>query len=152
MSGLNLVALQDVIAAYIRQEFPGYEVYEDDVIDNTSIHKTNGKLVPYIVLTWGGLNRNTGSANFGGVRYDEYNSSVSVFVVAPTGKQARRGINVVMDKLIGWKPTGGTALTPFVSAGNYTVNDDAGRPHAYVSVGRLSFQVNGENPGAPIAP
>lgn len=152
MAGLNLITFQEIIAAYVRQEFPGYEVYEDDVIDNVSIHKVNGKVKPYIVLTWGGLNRNTRGANFGGVRYDEYNSFVSINLVAPTGKQARAGLNVVMDKLIGWKPTNGGALTPMVSGGTYPINDENGRPHVYVSIGRLSFAVNSDNVGAYITP
>lgn len=152
MAGLDLVQFQEVIAAYVRQEFPGYEVYEDDVIDNVSIHKVNGKVKPYIVLNWGGLNRNTRGANFGGVRYDEYNSSVSINLVAPTGAQARKGLNVVMDKLIGWKPTNGGALTPYASGGTYPIVDEAGRPQVYVSIGRLSFAVNSEDPGAPMQP
>lgn len=152
MSGLNLAALQETIAAHVRAEFPNYEVREDDIIDNEAVLKADGKVKPYIVLLWNGLVRDSANANFGGVRLDEYSSSVDVVLVAPTGTQARRGLTVILDKLIGWKPTGGSALTPFGNSGVYPVNTNTGRPHVYAASGRLRFAVNGEDPGMPIAP
>lgn len=150
MAGLNLVALQENIAAHVRAEFPNYDVKEDDVIDDEYLLKSGGKIKPYIVLRWGGLFRNTANANFAGVRFDEYISSVDIIVVAPTGSQARKGLNVVMDKLIGWKPSGSSPLTPFGGAGVYTFNTGDGRPHVYAASGRLRFAVNGEDPGSYI--
>ena len=152
MSGLNLVAVQDIITAYIRSEFPGYVVYEDDVIDDAMLLKIGNKVKPYIVLRWGGLGRNTAGASFAGVRYDEYTSSVDIGIVAPTGSQARRGLNIVYDKLIGWKPTGGGAMTPSGTAGLYVVDDTNGRPHVYIATSRLEFAMNSENVGAYITP
>jgi len=152
MAGLNLVAVQDIIAAHIRAEFPNYELHEDDVIDDEYMLKNNGKVKPYIVLRWGGLNRSRANASFAGVRFDEYTSSVDIMVVSPTGSQSRRGLNVILDKLIGWKPTGGGAMTPFGGSGLYTVNDNSGKPHVYVATGRLEFAVNSEDVGAYITP
>ena len=45
MSGLNLIPIQDEIAAYVRQEFPNYTVYEDIIIDDDIPAKVNGKVV-----------------------------------------------------------------------------------------------------------
>ena len=152
MSGLNLVAIQDIITAHIRAEFPGYTVYEDDVLNDEMLLRIGNKVKPYIVLRWSGLGRNTGATSFAGVRYDEYNSAVDICIVAPTGSQARRGLNIVTDRLIGWKPTGGGAMTPFGGAGLYVVDDRNGAPHVYVATSRLEFTVNGENVGSYIAP
>lgn len=152
MSGLNLITLQENIFAYVSSQFPNYEIREDDIIDEEALVKANGKIKPYIVLRWGGLFRNTANANFAGVRFDEYISSVDIVVVAPTGSQARKGLNVVMDKLIGWKPNGSSPLTPFGGAGVYTINYLSGKPHVYAASGRLRFAVNGDNPGAHIQP
>lgn len=152
MSGLNLVLVQDTIAAYIRQEFPNYTVVEDMMLDDETIIKNNNKIKPYIVLRWGGLNRRTAAANFGGVRFDEYFSSVDIVGVAPTGNQARRILNIVNDVLIGWKPTGGGAMTPAGGAGVYVVNDVNGKPAVFMASGRLTFAVNSEDPGAYITP
>lgn len=152
MSGLNVVAVQDIIAAYIREEFSGYQVYEDDVLDDESLLRVNNKTKPYIVLRWSGLMRSGRGASFGGVRLDEYVSSVDINVVAPTPTQCRKAINVIMDKLIGWKPTGGSALTPEGGAGLFVVNNREDKPHLYIASGRLTFAVNSEDPGAYITP
>jgi hypothetical protein len=152
MSGLDLVSVQELISAYVRAQFPNYEVYEDELLDNIAAQKVDNKNKPYIVLRWGAMRRSNANANFGGVRFDEYNSSVDVAVVAPTGVQARKALNVIMDKLIGWKPTGGSALTPFGGAGVYVVKYSFGKPELYGATARLSFALNGEDPGAPIQP
>jgi hypothetical protein len=152
MSGLNLVAVQDIITSHIKSEFPGYIIYEDDVLNDEMLLRIGNKVKPYIVLRWGSLGRNTAATSFAGVRHDEYNSSVDICVVAPTGSQARRGLNIVYDRLIGWKPTGGGAMTPFGGSGLYVVDDRAGAPHVYVATSRLEFAMNSENVGAYIAP
>jgi hypothetical protein len=152
MAGLDLVAVQDIIEAHIRAEFSGYDIYDDDVLDDEAILKIDGKAKPYIILVWGGLNRSATNTSFVGTRYDEYNSSLDVVIAAPNSRQARRSLNVVRDKLIGWKPTGGGAMT---SAGGYAtsvVNNSAGRPHVYLATSRLEFAVNSEDVGAYITP
>ena len=152
MAGLDLIQVQDVIEAYIKAEFPGYAVYDEDVLDDEAILKINGKAKPYMILVWGGLNRSTGNTSFAGTRFDEYNSSLDLVIAAPNSRQARRSINVVRDKLIGWKPVGGGAMT---SAGGYAtsvINDSAGRPHVYLASCRLEFAVNSSGVGSHITP
>jgi hypothetical protein len=150
MAGLNLVAVQDSITAYIKTCFPGYEVYEDDVLDDETILRIGNKVKPYIVLRWSSLNRNTLNTSFSSVRNDEYNSAVDVCVIAPTGSQARRGLNIIVDKLIGWEPEDAGVMIPAGGGGIYVVNDRAGSPHVYVATSRLSFQLNGKNVGSYI--
>jgi hypothetical protein len=152
MSGLNLVALQDIIAAHIKAEFPAYEVIEDEILDDDYLLKVNGKIKPYIVLRWSGLFRDAGATSFAGVRYDEYNSSVDINAIAPTPSQARRAMNIVMDKLIGWKPTGGGAMIPEGGGDVYVVVGDNNKPHLYIGSARLGFTVNGEDVGSYITP
>lgn len=152
MSGLDLITVQDTIEAYIKQQFPGYAIYEDDVLDDEAILKIDGKAKPYMILVWGGLDRNTAATSFAGVRHDEYSSSVDIVIAAPNSRQARRSLNVVRDKLIGWKPTGGGAMTPFGGFATAVVNNSAGRPHVYLASCRLEFAVNSENVGQYIQP
>lgn len=152
MSGLNLFAVQEIIEAHIKAEFPGYQVYPDDVLDDEAILKVENKAKPYIILSWGGLDRNLAATSFAGVRHDEYTSSVDVIVAAPTGKQSRMSLNVILDRLIGWKPTGGGAMTPFGGIATTVVNNSAGRPHVYLASGRLEFAMNSENVGEYIQP
>jgi hypothetical protein len=152
MSGLNLVALQDIIAAHIKAEFPAYEVVQDEILDDDYLLKVDGKVKPYIVLRWSGLFRDTGNTSFAGVRFDEYTSAVDVNIVAPTPSQARRAMNIVMDRLIGWKPTGGGSMIPEGGNGVYVVVNNSGKPHLYIGSARLGFTVNGEDVGSYITP
>ena len=152
MSGLDLIAVQDTIEAYIKAQFPGYTVYDEDVLDDEAILKIDGKAKPYMILIWGGLSRSTANTSFAGTRYDEYNSSLDLVVAAPSSRQARRALNVVRDKLIGWKPTGGGAMTSIGGDATSVVNNTSGRPHVYLAVCRLDFAVNSENVGSYITP
>ena len=152
MSGLDIIPVQDAITAYIRQEFSGYEVYEDDVLDDDSLLKVSNKVKPYIVLRWGGLFRNQRGANIGGVRLDEYTSTVDVAIIAPTPRQCRLAMNLINDKLIGWKPDGIAALIPEGSGGTFVVPDTNGKPHVYIQSNRFTFAVNTSNPGSYITP
>jgi hypothetical protein len=152
MAGLDLIAVQDVIEAYIKAQFPGYTVYDEDVLDDEAILKIDGKAKPYMILVWGGLSRSTANTSFAGTRYDEYNSSLDIVIAAPNSRQARRSLNVVRDKLIGWKPTGGGAMTSIGGDATSVVNNTSGRPHVYLAACRFDFAVNSENVGAYITP
>lgn len=152
MAGLNVVEVQDIIGAYIRQEFPNYEVYDDIVLDDQALLKVSNKVKPYIVLRWGGLVGSGQNKSFAGVRYDEYVSTVDINVIAPTPNQTRKAINIIFDKLIGWKPTGGGALTPQGGSAGFVIPGPDGTPHLYISSARLVFAVNSENVGSYITP
>lgn len=152
MSGLDLIPVQDTITAYVRQQFAGYEVYEDDVLDDDTLLKVSNKVKPYIVLRWGGLFRNARGANLGGVRLDEYTSTVDVAIVAPTPRQCRQAMNLINDKLIGWKPDNIAALIPEGSGGTFVFPDNNGKPHLYIQSNRFTFAVNNNNPGSHIQP
>ena len=151
MDGINLVDLQDDIAAHIVSEFPSYEIVQDEVLDDEYILRINNNVKPFIVLQWGGLGRDAREASFAGVRHDEYFSSFDIVAVAPTPRIARRILNMFMDNLIGWKIEG-SELTPSNRIDTFAVRDSTGAPHLYLSIGTLSFRFNSSNPDANITP
>ena len=55
MAGLNLIEIQDIIAAYIEDEFSQYEVYQDYILDEEELSKQDSRIKPYIVISWDGL-------------------------------------------------------------------------------------------------
>jgi hypothetical protein len=152
MAGLNLVEIQDLIAAHIRQEFDNYEVYEDYVLDDQELQKIDSRVKPYIVISWDGLSRSSVGGSFSGVRYDQYFSGFSIGVIAPTPRQCRRALNIVADRLIGWSPDGVARLTPGTGMGTFVVSEKAGKPHLYMSIIDMSFPVNYDDPGSYIQP
>ena len=142
MTGLDLFSVQDVIATHISSSLPNYEIKEDYVLDDEQILKIDNKTKPFIVLRWHGLERSTENTSFMGPRYDEYSSAVDIVFVAPNPKIARRGLSMVMDELIGWELPSGSQLTPTGGQSVFAVPDYNGKPHIYMAVNTLEFQVD----------
>lgn len=152
MTGLNLIPIQDAIAEYVREQFPNYTVYEDIIIDDDIPEKVNGKIVPYIVLRWGGHRRLATNGSFGGVRMDEYVSSVDVNAIAPTPSQARRLSNILFDKLVGYKVDGIAPMVPDSASLIWAVGETNAKPTVYVASFGLSYAINFDEAGAYITP
>jgi hypothetical protein len=146
MDGIDLVSLQDEIAAHIVGEFPQYKIVEDDVLDDEYILRVNNKVKPFVVLQFGGLGRDTRGASFAGVRHDEYYSYVDIAAVAPKPRIARQVLNMFMDNLIGHRISSGSQLTPTSRVDTFAVRDASGAPHLYLSIGSLEFRFNSSNP------
>ena len=151
MAGLDLFAVQDVIAAHVRATFPAYDVVEDEVIDDDYVLRLDNNVKPFIFLRWGSLNRSVNNGSFAGVRYDEYTSTVDIGIIAPNPRIARKASNMITDTLTGWKVEGITALTPDIS-GTWAVVDGSSRPHLYVATTRFTYAVNFGNVGDYITP
>jgi hypothetical protein len=147
MTGLDLISVQDAIATHVSTAMPSYEVKEDYVLDDEQILKLDNRIKPFIVLRWHGLNRSPQNASFAGARFDEYNSAVDVIVVAPNPRISRQALNYVMGELIGWQVPGGSELTPSGGQSVASVPDYQGKPHLYLAVNTLTFQVNSDGVG-----
>lgn len=152
MSGLNLSIPQEAIMAYVRDEFPNYVVYDNSVLDDEFVLKIGNKVKPYIVLGFGGLYPSNRGGSFAGARFDEYTSTMDATVVAAKPEHARQGMNLVVDKLIGFKPTGISSMTLQGGSAMWGVADTNGVPHVYLASQRLTYAVNSEDPGAYITP
>lgn len=152
MSGLDLSIPQGAIMAFVRQEFPNYVVYDNSILDDEFVLKIGNKVKPYIVLGFGGLYSSQRGGSFAGARYDEYTSTIDATVVAAKPEHARQGMNLVVDKLIGFKPTGTSQMTLQGGSAMWGVPDNNGVPHVYLASQRLTYAVNSEDPGAHIAP
>jgi len=148
MTGLDLVSVQDAIYTHIASALPAYEIKEDSVLDDESLLKIDNRVKPFIVLRWHGLQRSTVNTSFAGVRYDEYSSSVDIVLVAPTPNQAREGLNYVLNELIGWSVPGGSQLTPEGANSSFPIVDYDAKPHLYMAISTLSFQVNSTGVGS----
>lgn len=152
MAGLDLFSIQDEIGAHVRATFPTYNVVDDVVIDDDYILRLDNNVKPFIVLRWGSLLRSSANASFGGVRFDEYTSSVDVVVIAPNPRISRQAANMINDQLIGWKLSSGPAMTPTGGQATWAVSDSNGRPHLFVSSMRFNYAVNAESVGDNITP
>jgi hypothetical protein len=152
MTGFDLVSVQNTILEYIESEFPQYKVYEDYVLNEQELQRVDKRVKPYIVIAWHGLQRLNSAAAISGVRYDEYESGFDIGVIAPTPKQCRYAINIIVDNLIGYSFDQAAYLTPGASSSPFVAAARDGVPHLYMAMAEFTFPMNYSSPGTPMQP
>ena len=152
MAGFDLVSIHNTILAHIESEFPDFDVYEDYVLNEQELRRTDARIKPYIVVSWYGLNRLANAASMSGVRQDQYESGFDIGVIAPTPSQCRKAINIIVDKLIGYSYDGVAYLTPGSSSSAFVVAQRDGVPHMYMAMAEFTFPVNYDDPGSYMTP
>ena len=128
MTGFNLVSVQSTILSHLQTQFSDYEIYEDYVLNEQELQRVNKQVKPYIVVAWHGLDRLGSNAAISGVRQDEYESGFDIGVIAPTPKQCRYAINIIIDNLIGYSFDGTAYLTPGQSSSPFVAAAKRWRP------------------------
>lgn len=153
MAGLDLTTPQESIKGYLGTTFPNHAIVEDALYDDEYLIRVNGVIVPYITLRWGAIRPRPAGRSVAGPRWDDYYATVDVGVVAATGKDARTHLNVVRDRLVGFKPLGAEKLHPsaFGNELSFTIFAKA-KPTAYLQSERLEFNLNGEGVATFIQP
>lgn len=153
MAGFDLTSIHSTILSFVESEMPGYEVYEDYVLNEQELQRVDKRVKPYIVISWFGISRQGNNASIAGVRKDEYASGFDIGVIAPTPKQCRLAMNIIIDKLIGYSFDGGNAyLTPGTSSGAFVAAEREGVPHLYMAMSDFGFPINYDSPGTPMTP
>lgn len=152
MTGFDLVSVQNTILTYIESEFSDYQVYEDYVLNEQELQRVDKRVKPYIVIAWHGLSRLAGNAAISGVRKDEYESGFDIGVIAPTPRQCRYAINILVDNLIGYSFDNTAYLTPGASSSPFVAASRDGVPHLYMAMAEFSFPMNYNSPGDRMTP
>ena len=152
MAGFDLVSVQNTILSYLESEFSDYEIYEDYVLNEQELQRVDRRVKPYIVVAWHGLERLNSAAAISGVRQDEYESGFDIGVIAPTPKQCRYAINIIVDNLIGYSFDGTAYLTPGASSSPFVAAARDGVPHLYMAMAEFAFPMNYNSPGTPMTP
>lgn len=108
------------------------EVVEQAVPDVASVKRNAaGKITPYIAVQFGDIQEGRGH-NFAGPRHDDYQLPVYIQVIAADAKDARKGYNRVIDKMLGatfpW--TGNIRKRP--GGGMWAMTSSNGATEAYM--------------------
>lgn len=152
MTGFDLVSIHNIILQHIEEDFPSYKVYEDYVLNEQELQRTEKRIKPYIVISWYGLNRLKSNGSIAGVRKDEYESGFDIGVIAPTPKQCRHAINIIIDNLIGYSYDDVARLIPGTSTSAFVAAERDGVPHLYMAMAEFTFPVNTTDPGSYMTP
>lgn len=110
---LNPQPAQDSLVAKLRATYPHIPVIEDGMLDdeNDAI-KTydDGSVKPFIVVMFQTPRRARGGRSFAGTRLDQRTAQADIVVVGRSGSEARRVVNDLIDRVIGFKPHGSGAV------------------------------------------
>lgn len=151
--GFDIVGLQDIITAKVKDTFPNTLVLEDTIEDDRAIPRDdNGKVTPYFILRFGPIKAKRREKSFRGPRADGYFGTVDVIAIAPQGKISRRMNAAMVDRLIGFKPDGVNPMGLRGEEGDpsqFVVASNEARPTQNVCSTRMQFAVNTKNIGAP---
>lgn len=142
---LNPQAAQDSITQKLRDEYPHVPVIEDGLIDGEYdvIEKfADGSIKPFIVL-WYANAKPTGARSFQHQKLDQYRSGVDVVVVARNGTEARKLLNDIGDRLVGWKPenAGGIVKGGALWSQARAMIDTNNRPTRWFVTDRFEFGI-----------
>lgn len=129
---LNLVEVQDQILEALESAVP-YPVVEQGIPDSYTVRKVDGKILPYIALQFGDLQRRQDGQTFIGVRTFDYELPMYVQVCSANARQARQiASGVVLEALLGlrfpW--TGEVRKRP--GGGMFQITQSNGATEAYL--------------------
>ncbi len=145
MYTLNPQAAQDSIVAKLQAEYPHIPVIQDGLIDGdyAEIEKfANGEIKPFIIL-WFTTARRGNAKSFQNEKLDQHRAGVDVVVVARNGSEARKLLNDIGDKLIGWKPenAGGIVKGAGIWFQSRAMLDSNNRPSRWAATDRFDFGI-----------
>lgn len=136
---LSILPVQDQITVKLK-ELP-QAVYENGVPDDAQLKYSNGIMLPHIIVFYGGFARNPEESAITGPRQDGGESFAIVQCVGPTERSARQVADLVRDKLVGFTPNDGSALT-ISGNGRVLTPDLSTKPVKYVSELAFRYAVN----------
>lgn len=127
-----LVEFQDAVLAHLKETIP-QPVYEQAVPDAANLRKVNGKLLPYVALQFGDLQRKAGGNTFAGVRTYDYELPIYVQVCAADPSTARRiASGKVLDALLGLSGDGTGEVRKRPGGGMFPVVNSNAATEAYL--------------------
>lgn len=138
---LNLLPVQDAITTKLEEL--AQTVYENSVPDDELLeHSVDGLMLPFIVIRHSGFIQPANERGITGPRQDLGRSFADIMCVGPTERSSRQVLDLVIDKLTGFQPTGGSILTPEGIGKPYVVYDASGKASKFVSDISFSYAVN----------
>lgn len=151
-TGLDVIAYQDAITAYVESLYsPEFDVIEDSLDDDAILERDiNGKMEAFIILRYGPILPKRRGRSLAGARQDEYYGTVDVMAIANKGRKARYLSAAIMDDLIGFKPDGTAPLEIQDDGGMFAafvVMSNEARPTRAIASQRYRFTVNGTDVG-----
>jgi hypothetical protein len=135
----DLYAIQKSIETSLATQFPNYDFYRSTVPEDKQVPRQGEEVNPFFVLQFGKMYPSRRGKSMKGARNDEYNSWAEIIGMGSVEDDVSNALSLPVDYLIGFKPTGATALIPDGGVGDYGSRQYAVRPVLYYMSQRFTF-------------
>lgn len=138
---------QEEILTVLRT-IPNVDIHESVMAPNVqAIIKSTGQMKPFVTVDFGALvkSHRKGTGGIIGSAYDTHEGNLIVHAIASDGQTARRVIQSVVDRLLGFIPTNCGELSP-ETYGGIGATSVMVAPSRYSQVQPFSFLVNSDKP------
>lgn len=128
----NLIEIQDAIFEHLNANIP-QDLVEQGVPDADTVRKVDGKVLPYVAMRFGDLQRMNGGRTFVGVRTFDYELPIYLEAVAADASVARKiASGPILTTLLGLKLpyTGEVRKRP--GGGQFAITNSNGATEAYM--------------------
>lgn len=137
----DLYAVQKAIKTSLEAQFPQYEFYRNTIPEDETVPRQETEVNPFFVLQFGQLYSRPQGTSVRGARNDEYYSWVQVIGMGSVDEDINSALSLIVDRMIGMKPAGATALQPVGGPSDYGSRQYSVRPVLYYATQRFEFNV-----------
>lgn len=137
----DLYAIQSDIKAFLESEFPQYVFYRNTIPEDQQVPRQGEEVNPFFVLQYGQMYPRPRGKSVKGARNDDYFSWVQVIGMGSVEDDVASALALPTDRLIGYKPVGGTPLVPDGGSTDYGSRQYSVRPVLYYQSQRFEFGI-----------
>jgi len=138
----DLYATQKAIMTDLQTQFPQYAWFRNTIPEDEEVPREGTEVNPFFVLQFGQLYSRPNGASVKGARNDEYYSWVQAIAMGSVDDDINSALSLIVDRLIGYKPAGATALKPVGGPSDYGSRQYSVRPVLYYATQRFEYNLN----------
>jgi hypothetical protein len=137
----DLYAIQKATVEYMRAQFPQYVFHRNTVPEDEQVPREGEEVNPFFILQFGTMYPMRNGKSIKGPRNDDYSSWVQVIGIGSVEDDISAALSLVVDRLIGYKPPGGTGLTPDGNMADYGSRQYSVRPVLYYQSQKFNYTI-----------
>lgn len=138
----DLYAIQKSVMSHLRTNFTQFKFFRNTIPEDQEVPRPDGSEVePFFVVQFGPMMRRPRGGSVAGPRNDEYYTWMQVISVGSVDEHISDALSLVVDRLIGFKPAGASALIPDGGPGDFGSRQYSVRPVLYYASQRFELGI-----------
>jgi len=137
----NLFEIQKEIEDTLRTEFAQFSWFRGTIPEDEQVPRQGEEANPFFVLQFGAMYDSPRGKSIKGPRNDDYKSWVQIIGMGSVEDDISAALSLVVDRMIGMKVPGSTALIPDGGPPDYGSRQYSVRPVLYYQTQRFAFGI-----------